>query len=161
MGIISSLLNSFMLPRKKAVLNINKLNIGSSVTYFILLLFLVTLPDLIKLLINYNDQFGEMPRSVFFIQIVVFYPLQIIFLGLITITSIAVIGLVLNKLLERKLRFALLWKMAIHASTIPLFLYALINNLYSVNTYISVFLILILFFILYKIILVFPKPKNK
>lgn len=159
MGIVSSFINSLLLPRKKAVLNINKIKIGSSVAYFFILLMIVTLPDLIRLLLT--DDLNGVPRSVYMVQLLVFYPFQSIFSGLIGITLVAAVGVILNKLVKRKLKYALLWKMSIHAATIPLLLYAIIKNLFANNIYVTTILVLSVFIILLKMITVFPKPKQK
>jgi len=161
MGIISSFLNSLMLPKKKAVLAINKTKIGHSVAYLAALLFIVTLPDLIQLISSYDSEFSEVPQNVFIIQIVVFYPLQIIFLGLIGISFIAAIGVGISRLVKRNIKFALMWKMAIHASTTPLLLYVILKNLIAIHNSLSVLLFIFVIVILYGMITVYPKPKKK
>ncbi|WP_251551029.1 DUF1189 family protein [Neobacillus muris] len=161
MGIVSSFVNSLMLPSKKAVLKINKLKVSTSVFYFALLILLITLPDLIRLILSYDTQFSDLPRSVFIFQIVVFYPFQSIFIGILGITVAAAAGLLMNKWMQRRIKYALLWKMSLHASTTPLILYALVRNLYSINLVISIVLMLFVLYILYKMIAVYPKPKKK
>ncbi|WP_462408616.1 DUF1189 family protein [Neobacillus sp. Marseille-QA0830] len=159
MGIVSSFVNSLMLPSKKAVLKINKSKISISVIYFALLMLLITLPDLLKLVSSYDSKFNDVPRSVFMFQVAVFYPFQSIFTGILGISLVAAVGLLMNKLTHRKIKYALLWKMSLHASTTPLILYALIRNLFFVNPVISLVLIFLVLFILYKMIVVYPKPK--
>ncbi|WP_042460212.1 DUF1189 family protein [Neobacillus dielmonensis] len=160
MGIVSSFVNSLMLPKKKAVLKINKIKISTSVIYFALLMLVITLPDLLKLTSSYDTQFNDLPRSVFMFQIVIFYPFQSIFTGILGISLVAAAGLLMNKLTHRKIKYALLWKMSLHASTTPLILYALIRNFFFVNFVISLLLILLVLYFLYKMITVFPKPKK-
>jgi len=160
MGIISSFVNSIMLPRKKAVLNINRIKIGSSVLYFALLIFIVTIPNLIRLLTSDNSEFNGLPRGIFVFQTLVFYPFQTIFFGLIGISLLAAVGVLMNKAVKRRVKYALLWKMSLHASTIPLILYAIMSNLFTVHYYLSAILLLLVIYILYRMITVFPKPKK-
>lgn len=161
MEIFSSFVNSLMLPKKKAVLNINKMKVGSSVAYFAIFIILITLPDIMKILLNDHSDFSSVPEGVFIFQILVFYPLESIFFGLIGISLVAAIGMLMNKLTGRRLKYALLWKMALHASTTPLLLYTVVKNIFAMNSLISAVLFLLVFFLLYRMITVFPKPHSK
>ncbi|WP_226037296.1 DUF1189 family protein [Aquibacillus saliphilus] len=150
---------SIALPKKQAVFYLNRVSMRDTLVYIFLLIFIVFLPEGIKTLFAENSLQSEL-QSMYFLQMVLFYPLYIIFTGLMGISILAFFGLLLSTLLKRKLAYSHLWKMVAFALTIPLILTMLVSIIGVGYWLFSVLFLFLFYVILYKMIVVYPKRKN-
>lgn len=144
-----------MLPKKEAMFRLNRVSMKITTMYIFILIFILNIPSQITLLLEKG--ITELPRSSYITQILIFYPFVIFFSAIIGISFIAFISLLLTKLLKRKLTFQQLWKMSAYASTSPLLLYTLMNQFVDAEVFILFVFLIMLFFILFKMICIYPK----
>lgn len=146
--------DSLWLPQRDAMKRLMKQDMTSAIFYFFFLLFILTVQMEIELL---TGNTGEIPQSIFYIQVIIIYPIFMILLGLTATTIIAGCCVIVSRMLKRKLMFQLLWKQTIFALTKPIILLALANFLIGSNLYINSVVFILLAFTMYKIITNFPK----
>ncbi|MGV3489349.1 MAG: DUF1189 family protein [Tuberibacillus sp.] len=160
MNIVHILKNSIALPKKETVYSLNRVSMRDTLIYIFLLILISSIPDIIRLFLTGTFSQGAL-KSVFYLQVFLFYPLYIIFIGVIGISLLAGIGTLIKQGLKRKLTYHHIWKMTAYAATLPL----LLNTVEKVcgfnNVWINVILILLLFFYLYKMIVVYPVAAKK
>ncbi|MRG85713.1 DUF1189 family protein [Salinibacillus xinjiangensis] len=153
-----SLKNSFLLPKKEALFRLNRVSMRNTITYIVILLFLLFLPDVIQSVIHFEGN-TDIPRSMYILQLVVMYPFLIIFLSVAGISLLALGSYLLKMIFNRKLIYQQLWKMTTFALTIPLILYTLLKHNVGTNGLVNVIPIIILYVLIGKMITVFPKRK--
>lgn len=124
--------NSIKLPNKKAMFQLNRVGLDIAIFYILLLLLITSIPSFIHRLTD-MDSFGSDMNIVFtLIYFFIFYylPLTIIIFGLIFMTSY--LGKIFSKVVNRKLHYALLWKITAFTITIPFLLYTIIAIFFPV-----------------------------
>ncbi|WP_026571664.1 MULTISPECIES: DUF1189 family protein [Sediminibacillus] len=161
MGLIKIFKHSIVLPKKQAVFWLNRVSMRDTLVYIFLLIFVLYLPEGYDLAIQDNLLLDSDLRSVFILQSITFYPMYVIFSGLVVISALAAVALLMSRMLSRKLAFQHLWKMTAFALTVPLIIYTLIKLTGWGNSYLVMLLLVGLYFILYNMITVYPKRKNK
>lgn len=161
MVFLRTFLHSIRLPKKKAIFQLNRIGMDITIFYMLLLIFIVSLPGFIDYLLSSSKLANEL--NIFF-NIIYFFifnylPLSIIVFMLISL--IAAVGTGLAKLMQRKLKYSILWKMTAYTTTIPFLVYTIAALFLPIgNTYLLMFCIYSLLFIVL-IISVYPKRRKK
>lgn len=129
--------------------------------YLFILILIFSLPNVIEVfrkgqLLAHGDV-----RSLFILQGIIIYPMYIILAGVMGISLLAVGGVLIKKVMKRKLTYHHMWKMTVFSSTNALLL-STIEKLFGVShMWIDLLLVLLLYFYLYKMIIVYPPVPNK
>lgn len=161
MGFIDSLMNSLRLPKKEAMFHLNRKGITNTIGYLFVLLLLLFLPDMITSIIHLETNVTEVSRGMYIIQFLVFYPLLIVFLILVGVSILAGGGLLMRKVLSRKLTYQQLWKLTAYASTLPLILSVLLKYLTVPDAFSALIFITIFAYYMYRMITIYPKVPVK
>lgn len=160
MNFLQVFLKSIKLPNKQAMFKLNRVSMDTALLYMFILLFAVSLPSLIDRLTTTSGPSADIPFVLLLVYFFIFYYLPLSIAVFAIISLIAYIGTLIAKLLRRKVKFSILWKMTAYTTTIPFLLYAIIALIYPIDgTYLWLFLVYTLLFII-KIITVYPK-RNK
>lgn len=160
MNFLQVFLKSIKLPNKQAMFKLNRVSMDTALLYMFILLFAVSLPSLIDRLTATSGPSADIPFVLLLVYFFIFYYLPLSIAVFAIISLIAYIGTLIAKLLRRKVKFSILWKMTAYTTTIPFLLYAIIALIYPIDgTYLWLFLVYTLLFII-KIITVYPK-RNK
>lgn len=152
---------SLKLPQKNAVFTLNRIGMDTTVFYLFILLAIVSLPELMNQIIA-DDTAGFNVHIIFIlIYFFIFYYLMLLLIVFIALSIIAYISLIISRGLKRKLHYSILWKMSAFATTIPLIIYTIISFFHSLNYLYLTLATIFIFFILIKIILIYPKRRDK
>lgn len=157
---LKAFLHSIKLPNKKAVFQLNRIGMDITVVYMFIVMAIVAIPALLERLLG-SDDFGTDMAFIFqLIYFFMFYYLPLTIIVFVVLSGVAYLYSWIAKALKRKLRFALLWKMAAYTTTIPFFIYTIIALLFSIDDSMLWVCFIYSLFILFKIITVYPR-KNK
>lgn len=152
---------SIRLPQKRAVFNLNRIGMDITVLYLFVLIGIVSIPGLIEQ-IKVNSTAALYVQPFFYvIFFFAFYYLILVIIIFSVLSLTAYIATLLATLLQRKLRFSIMWKMAASATTIPLLIYTIISFFYPLSNYFLLFTIIYILFIISKVILIYPKRKKR
>lgn len=156
-------LDSIKLPSKRALFTLNRTGMDIVVIYMFFLILIVSIPSLIDQLSNTEGVSND--TNIFFILIFFFIfhvlPMNIIIFIIITLLSFIFVGI--TKLMKRKLRFSILWKMIAYTTTVPFIIYTILALFFSIsNTFLWISLLYTLI-LLFKMISIYPKrrPRTK
>src|SRR5690625_6516761 len=103
--------HSIYLPRKDSMFKHNLTGMDIAVIYIFLLLFFVSIPSLIDRLTATSGPGADLNLFFLIIYFFIFYYLPMTVIVFLLLSLIAYIGTGIAKLMRRKLRFSLLWKM--------------------------------------------------
>lgn len=158
---LQTFLDSIKLPNKKALFRLNRIGMDIVVIYLAILLFFVSIPSLIEQVSNPSGLGANMSLFFLMIYFFIFYylPLLIIVFSLLSLT--AYLGTGLAKLMKRKLRFAILWKMSAFASTVPFTIYTIIALFFPINDVFLWVSLLYTFNLLIKMVSIYPKRRRR
>ncbi len=156
-----ALKNSLLLPKKDAVFRLNRISMRDTIVYLFLFLFISFSPTfIIHPLLSVDLTTGK-SLDLLLLQMIVLYPFLCVLLGIVGISMLAAGGLVITKLLQRKLRYQQLWKMSVFACTLPLIIY-FVTALFSLQfSYLYVLLIIIFYIYILFMIRIYPKRRVK
>src|SRR5690625_5154762 len=157
----NSFLHSVRLPKKKSVFYLNRIGMDITVIYMFILLAITSVPALIEQISNSKESSLQLHPFFLFIYFFIFYYLIITIIVFCTISFLAYVWTLISKLLQRKLRFAILWKMTAYSTTIPFLLFTVITFFYPVSHYFLFISVLYIIIILLNIILIYPKRKRR
>ncbi|MBP1949441.1 DUF1189 family protein [Virgibacillus litoralis] len=159
MILLQAFLNSVKLPNKQAMFKLNRIGMDITVLYMSILVLLVSIPSLIDRLTATGGASADMQLFLLFVYFFLFYYLPLIIMVFLLLSLIAYIGTGISRLMRRKIRFPILWKMSAYTATIPFILYTIIALIFKVDVmYLWLFLIYSILFII-KIITIYPKRK--
>ncbi|MBM7570769.1 DUF1189 family protein [Aquibacillus albus] len=147
---------SIHLPNKKVVFGLNRVTMRDALTYLFVLLFILLLPDGIDWLSN-GQMIGDSQHSVYVLLVITFYPMYVIFSGLIGSSLLAVGGFIFAKICKRNLAYQHIWKMSLFALTIPLMLNTILSLLGWEYWLIQLFLFGFFYIILVRMVMIYPK----
>ncbi|MFD2130963.1 DUF1189 family protein [Pseudogracilibacillus auburnensis] len=147
---------SIKLPQKQAVFALNRVGMDITVIYMFILLALASVPALLEQILLEQS---AVPIQTFFLLIYffIFYYLILVVIIFSLLSILAYIASLITKMLNRKLRFSILWKMAAFTTTLPLFLFTLFSFFYPLNHLFLIICVLYIFTVIIKIILIYPK----
>ncbi|PLR95532.1 DUF1189 family protein [Bacillus sp. T33-2] len=146
-----------LFPKKEAVVRLNKLDMKSTIIYFFILMIVMLLPVEIRLLFEGNQ--GN--NSLYITQVLILSPLFMFFYGLAGITFLEGCSLVLSRLLQRKLKFQLLWKMNIFALTKPVIAGVLAQFIIGSSPVVTLIVFIILAVSIVRMVCVYPKSRER
>lgn len=156
----NALIQSLKLPQKQAVFTLNRIGMDITVIYLFFLLALASLPALLEQIIMNQVSSVHVNSFFFLIYFFIFYYLILVLIVFSALSVIAYIGSGITKMVNRKLHFSLLWKMSAFSITLPLLLFTVISFFYPLSYAFLAFAIIYIFFILLKIIFIYPKRRN-
>lgn len=154
-------IHSLSLPKKKSVFRLNRIGMDIVVFYLFILLLIISLPTLVDVLIHESELTARMNTLFKIIYFFIFSYLPLTISIFLLFSLIAYIGLVISKLMQRKLHYAILWKMSAFVSTIPFLIYTTASLFYPVDDRWILALIPYTLLFLVKIISIYPKRKSK
>ncbi|WP_188208198.1 DUF1189 family protein [Alkalibacillus aidingensis] len=157
MNLLRIFKNSLRLPNKQALFSLNRENMRDTMVYILILIFILCLPDAVRIIYNFMTGESSVPTDVFIVQFTVLYPLMIIFLMVAGVSLHACTAYVIRSLSKRKLAYQQLWKMTSYALTIPILLLITFRMLTIEQTWINLIPFIVSHLLLYKMITVFPK----
>lgn len=151
-------IQSLQLPKQKAVFALNRIGMDITVVYMFILLAIASIPGLIEQIASNND---NMQVRTFFLLIFffIFYYLVSVVMVFGALSGIAYIATLLAKFAGRKLRFGLLWKMTAFATTVPFVAFTILSFFLPLTNIFLTIATLFIFFLIIKIILIYPKRK--
>lgn len=160
-NLVFILKKSLLLPKKKALFELNRVNMRDTLSYTVCLMSLLFLPDIIKMIMNADQVYKGSLYSAYIIQILVFYPFLILFFAVAGISILTFFSTIITKLVKRKLAYHYLWKITSYALTYPVLIYTVLKLFHIDHVVLNQIPLINLFFITYKIILVYPKRSNE
>ncbi|WP_449538556.1 DUF1189 family protein [Ferdinandcohnia sp. Marseille-Q9671] len=160
MKLFSTLSDSWRLPEKTAMKRLNRLEMRNTLVFLLLLLFILALPIEINLLLDESYKENDIPQNVYFIQVLLFYPFLMLFLGILGISLVAGVGVAVSRLVHRQLKFQFLWKMCAFALTKPIIIFAVANLFIGTHWVVNAFVFILLFYTVLRMIFHYPKRKK-
>ena len=157
----NSFSHSLKLPQKKSVFYLNRIGMDITVIYMFILLAITSIPALLDQMASNKQSTLQLHPFFLSIYFFIFYYLVITITVFCIISLIAYVWTFIAKLLQRKLRFAILWKMVAYSTTIPFILFTVISFFYPVSYYFLFITIIYIFIILFKILLIYPRRKRR
>ncbi|MDF1509490.1 hypothetical protein PZE06_15200 [Robertmurraya sp. DFI.2.37] len=148
-----------LLPKKEAVVRLNRIDLKEAAGYFFILLLILVVPLQITLLQESSRVMNEVPAYVYKAQILILYPFFIVFYAVIGISLLSFLSVLTGKWLKRRLKFQLLWKMIAFTLTKPLLLYVIAYILVGGNTLVNLAVLVGIFSGVFRLILSYPKRK--
>lgn len=151
---------SLTLPSKKSLFKLNRLGMDIVVIYMFILLLIVSIPSLINQM-TATSGFGNHLNNFFFlIYFFIFYYLPMNLIVFSFLSLIAFLGKGIAKLMHRKLRFSILWKMCAFSTTLPFSLYTIIALFYPISNIFLWVSILYTLLLLIKMISIYPRRRR-
>ncbi|WP_404450717.1 DUF1189 domain-containing protein [Virgibacillus necropolis] len=158
---LKAFLHSIKLPNKNAVFKLNRIGMDITVVYMFIIMAIVAIPALFDRITGSSDPGSDMAFFFLLIYFFMFYYLPLTIIVFVVISGVAYLYTWVAKILKRKLRFPLLWKMGAYTTTIPFFIYTIIAMIFSIDdSMLWVFFIYSLI-VLLLIITVYPKRKKR
>ncbi|HLR40726.1 MAG TPA: DUF1189 family protein, partial [Virgibacillus sp.] len=125
--------HSIQLPRKDAMFKLNRTGMDIAVIYMFMLLVFVSIPSLIDRLTATSGPGTDLNLFFLIIYFFIFYYLPMTVIVFLLLSLVAYIGTGIAKLMQRKLRFSLLWKMSAYLSTVPFLIYTLVALIFPIS----------------------------
>lgn len=148
---------SIKLPAKQVVFQLNRIPMDITVFYMFILLFIVSIPSLIDQLTRSTGIGSDMNVIFKLIYFFIFYYLPLTIMVFLFITFLGYLFTWIAKLMHRKLKLQILWKMIAYTATIPFIIYTVMALIYPIeDTYLLLSLVWT-FVLLFNIIKVYPK----
>lgn len=154
-------LESIKLPSKQALFKLNRTGMDTVVIYIFILLLFVSIPSLLDQILGIHNPSIDLSLFFLIIYFFIFYYLPLNVLIFILLSVIAFIALGITKLMKRKLRFAILWKMTAYTTTLPFLLYTVTAIFFQISDLFLWLSILYTFILLMKMISIYPKRRVK
>src|SRR5699024_5867102 len=114
---------SVKLPNKKALFKLNRIGMDIVVVYLFILLFIVSIPSFFQQINQSNGYINDLNIVFQVIYFFIFYYLPLNIIVFLFLSLIAYIGLGISKLMRRRLRFSILWKMSAFSTTVPIIIF--------------------------------------
>lgn len=152
-------INSIKLPSKKALFKLNRSGMDIAVIYLFILVSLSSIPSLInRLMVGSSMSTNSFFLFIFFL---VFYLLPVNIIVFLAVSFFSFLFQGVTKLMRRKLRFSILWKMTAYATTIPFLIFTIINLFTPVSNIYLWLSILYTLLLVFKMISIYPKRKQR
>src|SRR5690625_178362 len=152
---------SIKLPSKKSMFTLNRIGMDIVVFHMFILLFFVSIPSFIQQVTQANSYINDLNIVFQIIYFFIFFylPLNVIVFSFLSL--IAYIGLGITKLMKRKLRFSILWKMGAFTTTLPLIVYTIVALFFPIDISFLWLFILYTLILLIKMISIYPKRRTR
>ncbi|TYR74265.1 hypothetical protein FZC79_15765 [Rossellomorea vietnamensis] len=154
MKLIHIYYNALKLPNKKARNFLNKTNLTYTLLYLFSLVIIINLPGFVDVLVN-----GSEGDGLFLIQFLVLGPFFAAFAVLAGISLITVLLVGAASVLQRKLKYQYLWKMAVFSLPLPILAGYTADLIFPVEWLPAAAFLVIFLMIHLKLIVDFPKRK--
>lgn len=158
---LMAFLHSIKLPIKSSVFKLNRIGMDITVLYMFIIMAIVAIPALLDRITETNDPGSDMALFFLLIYFFMFYYLPLTIIVFVVLSGVAYFFTWIAKMLNRKLRFPLLWKMGAYTTTIPFLFYTVIALFFSIDDSILWVLFIYSLIVLCKIVTVYPKRKNR
>lgn len=159
MILLRTFLQSLKLPNKQAMFKLNRTGMDITVIYMFILLFFISLPTLIHQTTSTTGPTADLNIVFLLIYFFIFSYLPLTIIVFLLLSVVAYIGTWIAKLLHRKLRFSLLWKMSAYLTTVPFLIYMALSVFTPVNDGFLWFILIYTLALLVKVITVYPKRR--
>lgn len=156
---IESFINSLKLPNKKAMFRLNRVGMDLVVFYLFILILIVSIPEIAMQLQVTDNVGGDLPIVLKLIYFFMFYYLPLTIAVFIFLSIMAYIGVGIAKLLKRKLRYQIIWKLLAFTTTIPFLLYTLLALFFPISDQYLFLAFIYSLVLLLMMILKFPKRR--
>lgn len=156
---VKAFLNSLKLPNKKAMFKLNRIGMDIVVIYLFILLVIVTIPALIEQLGVTEGLAGDLPFILKLIYFFMFYYLPLTLGVFLFVSVISYVGLGISKIMKRKLRYQIIWKLIAFTTTVPFLVYTIIAFIYPIDDSYLLFATIYSLVLLIIMILKFPKRR--
>lgn len=128
MNLFNLFKHGIKLPLRKSMFALNRTGMDIAMLYLFLLVFIVSIPDLVLRIINQDSlSMNLLFTTLYFFM---FYYLPLVVMMLLTISAVSYVATIIAKLMKRKLRYQILLKMCIYALTVPFLVYTIIVSIY-------------------------------
>ncbi|MFD1066615.1 DUF1189 family protein [Oceanobacillus locisalsi] len=161
MQLIKILKESLLLPQKKAMFQINRMEMDKIMIYLFILFMVFSLPELISRLASWTGLGGEMNIIFQLIYFFMFYYLISSMLLLVVISFIAYIGRGVVHLANRKLHYGTLWKLAACSFTVPLLVFTFISFIWSIPDWYLFIVVIYPLLLLIRMIFLYPQRRSR
>ncbi|WP_461181938.1 DUF1189 family protein [Virgibacillus kimchii] len=158
---LQAFIHSIKLPNRNAIFKLNRIGMDVTVIYMFILLILVSVPSFISQWTGTDNLMSEMNFLFFLIYFFIFFYLPLTGIVFLFLSLMAYIAVGIAKLMERKLRFSILWKMSAYTTTIPALVYTGLALFIPLSNVFLLIYILFTFIMLLAIISVYPKRKKR
>ncbi|MDY0394705.1 hypothetical protein ACFSMW_07080 [Virgibacillus halophilus] len=153
--------DSLRLPNKQAMFRLNRTGMDMMLIYMLLLLAIVSIPAFIGVRADPFEKMAQIHLAFQLVYFLIFSYLPLVIIICLLLSGIAYAATGICKLLHRKVKYSLLWKLTAATTTIPFLLYTIIALTYPINEkWLWLFIPISLLFMI-KNITVFPKRRNK
>ncbi|GAA0300025.1 hypothetical protein GGQ92_001542 [Gracilibacillus halotolerans] len=159
MSLLKIIKLSSKLPNKKAVFALNRVAMRDTLVYLFCLFFFLFLP---YTFLNMMDVYeNAISKSQLVLQSIIFYPFFMMFLVIVSISTLAAIATIFRFILSRKLAYQQLWKMSAYAILWPFILYQ-ITLFLPISNYVGLAVSFgIYVYLMWRMILIYPRRKKK
>ncbi|WP_080871904.1 DUF1189 family protein [Oceanobacillus timonensis] len=151
---------SLLLPQKKAMFQINRMEMDKIMIYLFILFMIFSLPELVSRLASWTGLGEEMNIIFQLIYFFMFYYLISSVLLLGVISFIAYIGRGVVYLANRKLHYGTLWKLTACSFTVPLLVFTFISFIWSIPDWYLFIFVIYPFLLLVRMIFIYPQRRN-
>ena len=152
-------IESIKLPSKKALFKLNRTGMDIVVIYMFILLLFVSIPSLIEEITTTNNFSSDLSLFFLIIFFFIFYFLPLNIIVFLFISLVAYIGIGITKIMRRKLRFSILWKMSAFSLTVPFTVYTVAALFFPISDTFLWLSLLYTFLLLIKMISIYPKRR--
>jgi hypothetical protein len=156
MNLLHIYTNALRLPKKGARKNLNKTDLKGTMLYLLSLIILLFIPVLIQLLVAHSREID----SIYLTQVLIVGPFFAIFGMLAGLSAVTVLLVGFAKVVNRKLQYQYLWKMAAFSLPIPIIFAYLADLIFHTDSLTVTVFTGIFAFIHFKLIMAFPKRKH-
>lgn len=158
---IGSFKNSLYLPKKQAAFYLNRIGMDITVLYLFLLLIMASLPALIEQIIHIDSASVTIHPFFWVIYFFIFYYLIFTTIVFMVVSIIAYLATILAKIMRRKLRYNIMWKMVAFSTTLPFILFTLFSLFFHVSYLFLTVTSIYIWFNIVMIIRIYPTVKVK
>lgn len=156
-----SFINSLKLPQKKAVFTLNRIGMDIVVLYLFLLIAISSIPQFIQNITSLEQSATQIHPFFLSIYFFIFHYLILTTFIFITISLIAYLATLIARLMNRKLKYNIFWKMVGFSTTIPLIIFTVFSFFISESHLMLYLGIIYVFFNIFMIIRIYPNRKRK
>lgn len=150
-------LHSLKLPSKQAVFKLNRVPMDITVFYMFIMLFFISIPSLIQQLTKTSGLGSDMNIVFKLIYFFIFNYLPLTIMIFLLITAFAYLFTWIAKVMKRKLKLQILWKMFAYSTSIPFLLYTVIALFFPISDVFLLITILYTSIMVFQVIRVYPK----
>ncbi len=158
---LETFLESIKLPSKTALFKLNRTGMDIVVIYMFFLILIISIPSLVDQLLHPEGLSKETNVIFIIIFFFIFHVLPMNIIIFIAISLLSFIFLGITKFMQRKLRFAILWKMTAYTTTVPFIIYMILALFFHIShTYLWISILYTVILVI-KMISIYPKRRMR